>query len=284
MATLLLCPILFLGILGIGSTNAKVCLNVPKYYNPKHYEELLRYTVKLLNQKIQIVNNKNLQETKQELHQALAKPEKDCKALYDQGIKKDGIYKISPSENCHVQVYCDMKNGGWTVIQRRQFGNVDFRRTWASYADGFGKLKGDHWLGLHYIHELTKNSPSKISFEFLMSSTHKMAVGIYRGFFIDGESAGFQMHVSKDAKYNSEMKKYIIGNGFYYHNGMMFSTLDRDNDAAKKDHCAKIHDNAGFWFNSCYTLAWVNGMFNRMYIYNGKPKKISRTLIKIKRE
>ncbi|KAJ8311652.1 hypothetical protein KUTeg_011007 [Tegillarca granosa] len=203
MATLLLCPILFLGILGIGSTNAK-----------------------------------------------------DCKALYDQGIKKDGIYKISPSENCHVQVYCDMKNGGWTVIQRRQFGNVDFRRTWASYADGFGKLKGDHWLGLHYIHELTKNSPSKISFEFLMSSTHKMAVGIYRGFFIDGESAGFQMHVSKDAKYNSEMKKYIIGNGFYYHNGMMFSTLDRDNDAAKKDHCAKIHDNAGFWFNSCYTLAW----------------------------
>jgi len=34
-----------------------------------------------------------------------------------------------------ADVYCDT---GWTVIQRRQDGSVDFNRTWADYEKGFG--------------------------------------------------------------------------------------------------------------------------------------------------
>lgn len=39
---------------------------------------------------------------------------------------------------------CDMddRGGGWTVIQKRADGVVDFQRLWCDYLDGFGDLLG----------------------------------------------------------------------------------------------------------------------------------------------
>ena len=54
------------------------------------------------------------------------------------------------------QAYCDMKpdGGGWTVIQRRQDGSVDFYRNWTDYdyENRFGDLTGEFWLGFSKIH------------------------------------------------------------------------------------------------------------------------------------
>ncbi|KAI6076003.1 Fibrinogen C domain-containing protein 1 [Aix galericulata] len=46
---------------------------------------------------------------------------------------------------------------GWggQVFQRREDGSVNFFRGWEAYRDGFGKLTGEHWLGLKRIHVLT---------------------------------------------------------------------------------------------------------------------------------
>ena len=45
--------------------------------------------------------------------------------------------------------------GGWTVIQRRLNGEVDFDRSWKSYKEGFGDVNGDFWIGLETIREMS---------------------------------------------------------------------------------------------------------------------------------
>ena len=42
------------------------------------------------------------------------------------------------------QVMCDMdyRGGGWTVIQKRIDGIIDFQKLWCDYLDGFGDLLG----------------------------------------------------------------------------------------------------------------------------------------------
>ena len=71
--------------------------------------------------------------------------------------KSSGVYTITVvtliwwSEVFQHQsrVYCDTASGrgGWTVIQRRQDGSVDFNRDWVDYEDGFGSSSGLDYVG-----------------------------------------------------------------------------------------------------------------------------------------
>ncbi|XP_062609544.1 angiopoietin-4-like, partial [Saccostrea cucullata] len=88
----------------------------------------------------------------------------DCMSLYDRGIKASGVYTIHPWDKLDpnyrpIQVYCDMEtaNGGWTAIQRRLDGSVNFNRTWDDYRVGFGSPHTAYWIGNDVIYQLTKN-------------------------------------------------------------------------------------------------------------------------------
>jgi len=75
-------------------------------------------------------------------------------------VKKSGVYTIGKfcGVKSSTRVYCDTTSGGggWTVIERRQDGSVDFtNRDWVEYEDGFGNLDGEFWLGLRSINCLT---------------------------------------------------------------------------------------------------------------------------------
>ncbi|KAK2163184.1 hypothetical protein LSH36_84g07012 [Paralvinella palmiformis] len=84
----------------------------------------------------------------------------DCHEVYQLGgMKYDGDYfiKINPYlSDQPFEVCCRMvNNAGWTVIQRRRDGSVDFYQNWEEYKGGFGDPRGEFWIGNDHIYELT---------------------------------------------------------------------------------------------------------------------------------
>ena len=92
-------------------------------------------------------------------------------------------------------MFCDQKNvgGGWTVVQKRLNGSVDFHRNWSDYKNGFGELDGESWLGLEKMHRLTK-SPSKLRVD-LEDFDGKTAYAEYYMFVVATESKKYQLSV-----------------------------------------------------------------------------------------
>ena len=82
----------------------------------------------------------------------------DCDRLAQTGHRyQDGVYNIHVAQTPPFPVFCDMSDEGWTVIQRRVDGEVDFDRDWNEYKEGFGEIGGltSYWLGLEKIYRLT---------------------------------------------------------------------------------------------------------------------------------
>ena len=70
----------------------------------------------------------------------------DCLELYQDGYRKYSVYQIQPWGGAAVDVWCDMTDGGWTVILKRQDGSEDFYRGWDDYETGFGNRTGTNFL------------------------------------------------------------------------------------------------------------------------------------------
>uniref|UniRef100_A0AAG5DBP3 Fibrinogen C-terminal domain-containing protein n=1 Tax=Anopheles atroparvus TaxID=41427 RepID=A0AAG5DBP3_ANOAO len=88
---------------------------------------------------------------------------KSCRDVTD---RVSGVYSIQPEWPFKepMLVYCDQdyESGGWTVIQRRIDGTVSFERDSSDYAQGFGNLNGEFWLGLENIFKLVKSAPHEL--------------------------------------------------------------------------------------------------------------------------
>nr|WBU98462.1 FreD-C1 [Lineus ruber] len=173
----------------------------------------------------------------------------DCKAHYDSGNTKDGAYMIYPGgQATPILVYCDMTNGGWTVIQRRKDKSVDFFRTWADYKAGFGQYNVNFWIGLDNLHKLTVQN-SEIYF-FMKASSTENRYALYSTFRVADEARKYRLSVSG---YSG-----TAGDSMKHHNNMMFSTVDADNDLYT-DSCAGLYKGA-WWYNTCHHSN-PNGLF-----------------------
>ncbi|XP_076082947.1 fibrinogen-like protein A isoform X2 [Mytilus galloprovincialis] len=190
---------------------------------------------------------------------------RDCTDLqkYDFNLVS-GVYKIYPKQN----VYCEMTTdrGGWTIIQRRIDGSVNFQRTWTDYENGFGNLNGEYWLGNEHIHSLTSSDKYELRIDLTdMSNTEKYAV--YKTFVVGDAASKYQLTVG-DYSGNA-------GDQMTYHNGMKFSTTDQDNDR-NGGNCAASR--GPWWHNSCY-YSGLNKEFKSHLYWNSFSSNSAKTAV-----
>ncbi|XP_059163794.1 fibrinogen-like protein A [Physella acuta] len=156
------------------------------------------------------------------------------------------------------QVMCDTvtDGGGWTIFQRRVSGTVDFYRNWTEYKNGFGDFSsGNFYLGNENIYLLTSKNKTELRVDMIFRGTNYFAK--YSSFNISSEADGYRLHVNG-----------CTGNTvdrLAAHNGMMFSTFDRDNDAMNGVNCA-VSYRGGWWFNNC-VYAYLNAVWGTLNVY-----------------
>ncbi|CAH1800989.1 unnamed protein product, partial [Owenia fusiformis] len=196
---------------------------------------------------------------------------RDCQTLHENDCWQNGVYEIEPdSSQSTFDVYCDMQDGGWTVIQRRYDGSVEFHnQNWTEYKDGFGDVSAEHWLGNDLIHLITNSANYEIKFD-LMTPDNVWHYATYSNFSIQNEAANYQLSIGP---FKSGTVEDVIVNNTKANkrlNGMKFSTRDRDNDLQELESCARTesHNGGGWWYNSC-TGVCPNCKYSMDGVYHG---------------
>ncbi|KAL3988158.1 GTP cyclohydrolase IA [Sarotherodon galilaeus] len=188
-------------------------------------------------------------------------PFRDCLAAQEAGYSTSGMYLIRPDEaERPVQAWCeqDIDNGGWTVIQSRRDGSVNFFRNWENYKSGFGNIDGEYWLGLEGIYGLGRQGDYKLLVE-LEDWMGKKVYAQYSSFHLEPESEGYRLRLGT---YQGN-----AGDSLSSHNGKQFTTLDRDKDAFS-GNCAHFHK-GGWWYNGCGQTN-LNGVWYNGGVYRSK--------------
>ena len=131
---------------------------------------------------------------------------------------------------------------------------VNFNLQWADYERGFGDLNTEFWYGLRNIHCLTEREEVELQIE-VRQDNGTGQVWTYGYFEVDDPETNYTLHIGQ-AQGPSDGQ-----NGMFGHNGMQFSTTDRDNDVMGSN-CARTFG-GGWWFSTCYN-SFLTGNHNSM--------------------
>ncbi|XP_078667096.1 microfibril-associated glycoprotein 4-like [Branchiostoma floridae x Branchiostoma belcheri] len=174
-----------------------------------------------------------------------------------------GVYKILPvGLSSPISVYCDQTTdgGGWTVIQRRFNGSIDFNRPWNAFRYGFGSANGEQWLGLENMNLLT-NQHTYTLYVQLEDWNSVVKYAKYSSFSVGSSSSNYRLYVSG---YSG-----TAGDGFDLStskplSGQAFSARDVDRDAWSAGSCAGGRDISmgGWWYRAC-SYSGLNGPYLR---------------------
>ena len=148
--------------------------------------------------------------------------------------------------------------------------HVSFNRLWADYEGGFGDLNTEFWYGLRNIHCLTEREEVELQIE-VRKDDGTGQLWTYGYFEIDGPETNYTLHIGQAQGPSGGF------NSMAYHNGMQFTTTDRDNDMRTSGNCASFFGGSGWWFKNCYHSLltgshssrklnwWYRSNYNRYY-------------------
>jgi len=132
------------------------------------------------------------------------------------------------------------------LIQQNVHGSDFFNRSWAEFKVGFNDSLGNYWLGNDLLSQLTLSRSYKLRCDLQARDNHTWYYAEYSSFLVYAESRNYELLVSG---YSGN-----AGDALRVHNGMMFTTYDRDNDPwGNNDYnknCA-VYNGGGFWYKSC---------------------------------
>ncbi|XP_078504057.1 angiopoietin-2 [Lissotriton helveticus] len=178
---------------------------------------------------------------------------RDCAQAYKSGLTTSGIYTLTLNNTTdNIKAFCDMETngGGWTIIQRRVDGSVDFHRTWKEYKMGFGDASGEYWLGNDLVSQLTNQQHYILKIQ-LKDWEGNEAYSLYDHFYLGQEAQNYRIHLKgysgTAGKINSISQP-----------GNDFSTKDTDNDKCICK-CSQMAT-GGWWFDACGPSN-LNGMY-----------------------
>ncbi|XP_068150529.1 fibroleukin-like [Drosophila tropicalis] len=174
---------------------------------------------------------------------------------------------------------CKSNNAGsgWILIQRRVNGEVDFNRNWQEYKFGFGNLNSSFFVGLEFLHLMTRIQAYELYIEITDKNNVK-TYAQYDNFIVGSQEEAYQL---------KSLGNYTgtAGDSLSSLKMMHFSTSDRDNDQSPNGNCAQLFK-GGWWFQNCANSC-LNGNYNldakylhhfrrhgNHYHHNGRPGHI----------
>lgn len=178
---------------------------------------------------------------------------RDCAEVFKSGHTTNGVYTLTlPNSTEEVKAYCDMEagGGGWTIIQRREDGSVDFQRTWKEYKVGFGNPSGEYWLGNEFVSQLTNQQRYVLKIH-LKDWEGNEAYSLYEHFYLSSEELNYRIHLKGLTGTAGKISSISQP-------GNDFSTKDADNDKCICK-CSQMLT-GGWWFDACGPSN-LNGMY-----------------------
>ncbi|NXN72131.1 ANGP2 protein, partial [Himantopus himantopus] len=211
---------------------------------------------------------------------------KDCAEAFKSGLTTSGIYTLTvPNTAQEKKAYCDMETGGggWTVIQRREDGSVDFHRTWKEYKMGFGDPAGEYWLGNEFVSQLTNQKRYVLKIQ-LKDWEGNEAYSLYDHFSLANEELKYRIYLKGLTGTAGKISSISQP-------GNDFSTKDADNDKCICK-CSQMLT-GGWWFDACgpsnlngmyYPLRQNNNKFNgiKWYYWKGSGYSLKATTMMIR--